>query len=132
MEAIANQSICSIEATTSKSPTYSRTVTMDPGRAAPGQIPQAQMLPQQSNPGAGYYAAPIQPQGTLPQPGIQYQGPMMVQQGFPMQLVQPQGQMFQMATPLAALNMGGAPVDCPACGQRGMTAVSYEAGGTSQ
>lgn len=72
---------------------------------------------------------PLQQQNTYPaavQMGpvpVQAPGIMFVQQG---------GPQYQMATPLAALNQGPAPVDCPSCGQRAMTAVTYEAGGTTQ
>jgi len=98
----------------------------------PQQYQQAHIQPvhtaQQQQPVYGYQP-PLQHQGTLPQqvPGQQ----VPVQAGGPVYVQQAAGQ-FQMATPLAALNQGPAPVDCPACGQRGVTAVTYESGGTTQ
>ena len=77
----------------------------------PGQVPYQQ---QQQVPGQQQF----HPQ-QLPH---QATGPVYVQQA-------PQ---LQMTTPLAALNQGPAPVDCPACRQRGITAVNYESGGTTQ
>ncbi|KAI9696803.1 MAG: hypothetical protein M1836_005165 [Candelina mexicana] len=39
---------------------------------------------------------------------------------------------YQTATPLHALSMGPAPVDCPACGKREVTRVTFENGNTTQ
>ncbi|KAL5318779.1 hypothetical protein ACEPPN_013845 [Leptodophora sp. 'Broadleaf-Isolate-01'] len=39
---------------------------------------------------------------------------------------------YQMATPLASLQQGPAPVDCPVCGVREMTRAEYVTGGTTQ
>jgi hypothetical protein len=39
---------------------------------------------------------------------------------------------FVSAVPLQGLNIGPAPVDCPLCGVRTMTSISYEAGGQTQ
>lgn len=39
---------------------------------------------------------------------------------------------YQMATPLASLQQGPAPVDCPVCGVREMTRTEYVSGGTTQ
>jgi predicted RNA-binding Zn-ribbon protein involved in translation (DUF1610 family) len=41
------------------------------------------------------------------------------------------GQQFLQATPIPALTRGSAPVDCPICGQRKLTSVSYEVGSTT-
>ncbi|KAH6713917.1 LITAF-like zinc ribbon domain-containing protein [Leptodontidium sp. MPI-SDFR-AT-0119] len=38
---------------------------------------------------------------------------------------------YQMATPLASLQQGPAPVDCPVCGVREMTRAEYVTGGTT-
>ncbi|RPA99437.1 hypothetical protein L873DRAFT_1683883 [Choiromyces venosus 120613-1] len=51
------------------------------------------------------------------------------QQAIPMQ--QQGGQQFLQATPIPALSRGSAPVDCPICGQRKLTSVSYEVGSTT-
>lgn len=39
---------------------------------------------------------------------------------------------YQTATPLASLQQGPAPVDCPVCGVREMTKTEYVSGGTTQ
>ncbi|KAJ9652126.1 hypothetical protein H2198_008631 [Neophaeococcomyces mojaviensis] len=44
---------------------------------------------------------------------------------------QPQGQ-YQSATPIPSLGMSSAPVDCPVCGQRRLTSISYQVGNTTQ
>jgi lipopolysaccharide-induced tumor necrosis factor-alpha factor len=61
------------------------------------------------------------------------------QQQVPMQQIHPQqsqpmaGQRtYQNVTPLASLGRSAAPVDCPACGQRGMTKISHLAGNYAQ
>ncbi|ERF70700.1 hypothetical protein EPUS_02566 [Endocarpon pusillum Z07020] len=41
------------------------------------------------------------------------------------------GSQFKTATAIPNLGMGPAPVDCPSCGKRGMTRVSYQAGNTT-
>ncbi|KAH7346411.1 LITAF-like zinc ribbon domain-containing protein [Rhexocercosporidium sp. MPI-PUGE-AT-0058] len=38
---------------------------------------------------------------------------------------------YQMATPLASLQQGPAPVDCPVCGVREMTRTEFKSGGTT-
>ena len=56
------------------------------------------------------------------------------QQAIPMQHQQPMGggAQFLQATPIPALSRASAPVDCPICGQRKLTSVSYEVGSTTQ
>jgi len=39
---------------------------------------------------------------------------------------------YQNATPLASLQQGPAPVDCPVCNVREMTRTEYVSGGTTQ
>ncbi|KAF1921207.1 LITAF-like zinc ribbon domain-containing protein, partial [Ampelomyces quisqualis] len=51
------------------------------------------------------------------------------QPGMPPQ--QPSGAQYQNATPIANLNRGPAPADCPACGQRAMTNTAFETGNTT-
>jgi lipopolysaccharide-induced tumor necrosis factor-alpha factor len=41
-------------------------------------------------------------------------------------------QVYLVATPIALLNRGPAPVDCPACGRRALTTIEYESGMTTQ
>jgi len=55
------------------------------------------------------------------------------QQAIPMQQQQPMGggAQFLQATPIPALSRASAPVDCPICGQRKLTSVSYEVGSTT-
>ncbi|KAI9141491.1 kinase-like domain-containing protein [Paraphysoderma sedebokerense] len=38
---------------------------------------------------------------------------------------------FQAVTPIRSLNQGPAPIDCPMCGVRGMTAVNFETGSST-
>jgi lipopolysaccharide-induced tumor necrosis factor-alpha factor len=45
---------------------------------------------------------------------------------------QAQGRTYQNVTPLASLGRSAAPVDCPACGQRSMTRISFLAGNYTQ
>ncbi|KAF1953658.1 hypothetical protein CC80DRAFT_569124 [Byssothecium circinans] len=66
------------------------------------------------------YALPGQPQ----HPGLVAGNP-----GMPPQ--QQSGTVYQNATPIASLNRGPSPADCPACGQRAMTNISYETGNTT-
>jgi lipopolysaccharide-induced tumor necrosis factor-alpha factor len=42
------------------------------------------------------------------------------------------GRTYQNVTPLASLGRSAAPVDCPACGQRSMTKISFLAGNYTQ
>ncbi|KAG0632816.1 hypothetical protein HOY80DRAFT_1141859 [Tuber brumale] len=53
------------------------------------------------------------------------------QQVVPMQMMQGGGQQFLQATPIGALSRASAPVDCPICGQRKLTSISYEVGSTT-
>ncbi|KAG9238964.1 LITAF-like zinc ribbon domain-containing protein [Amylocarpus encephaloides] len=90
-----------------------------------------------------------QPQGIPQQPQVVYmqqspgaQSPgagqqLHQQQSIPMQQQHPQGgaapaaggvRQYQNVTPLASLSRSAAPVDCPACGQRAMTKISYLSG----
>jgi len=52
------------------------------------------------------------------------------QQSFPQQANASRNN-YQMATPLASLQQGPAPVDCPICGVREMTRTEYVSGGTT-
>lgn len=78
------------------------------------QVQYAQSPPPQQ----GAYAAPQQPQQAF-----------APAQGMPSH--QQSGTVYQNATPIASLGRGPAPADCPACGQRAMTNVSYEIGNTT-
>jgi lipopolysaccharide-induced tumor necrosis factor-alpha factor len=75
---------------------------------------------------------PQQPQGAFVQP--QQTGFDQTKgQGHPGMPPQAQsGTTYQNATPIASLNRGPAPADCPACGQRAMTNVAFETGNTTQ
>jgi len=100
-----------------------------PGQVFQGQAP-LEVSTGQAPPGqVMYYAAPMagsQQQGYPPQAVAM---PVMVQQ--PVQMQQTTTQQYQIAVPLASLNQGSAPVDCPACHQRAMTNISHEVGGTT-
>lgn len=71
------------------------------------------------------YFTPIQQQQSQPlgqQPGVQqYQ-----------QSPQPQQSQYRVGVPLSNLQDTAAPVDCPQCGTRAMTNISFESGNTTQ
>lgn len=94
------------------------------------QFQQGQMYQQPQQP-QQYVGSPVpqHPQSAYvsPQPTGQYQQPQ--NPGMPPQ--QQSGTVYQNATPIAALSRGPAPADCPACGQRAMTNVSYEVGNST-
>ncbi|KAF2813874.1 uncharacterized protein BDZ99DRAFT_553885 [Mytilinidion resinicola] len=99
------------------------------------------------------YPAPVQSPDMTGQPPVYHQDPnahlqQQYQQGQPQQPQQAYaaqghqqsglsvgqqqtGTVYQSATPIANLGRGPAPADCPACGQRAMTSVSYEVGNTT-
>ena len=52
-------------------------------------------------------------------------------QDYPQQFIAPKNN-YQNATPLASLQQGPAPVDCPVCNVREMTRTEYVSGGTTQ
>jgi len=49
----------------------------------------------------------------------------------PQQQMPAQARQFQTAMAIPNLGMGAAPVDCPMCGQRAVTSISYHAGNTT-
>lgn len=107
-------------------------VYTDPNQQAQFQQGQMYQQPQQ-------YAGspqPQQPQGAYMQPQAtgfqQQQQPQQPQANPGMPPQQQSGTVYQNATPIASLNRSPAPADCPACGQRAMTNVSYEIGNTTQ
>ncbi|USP73646.1 hypothetical protein yc1106_00920 [Curvularia clavata] len=78
------------------------------------------------------YAADGQPQQYMqpqPQPHIQPDHQAAGAPGMPPQ--QMPGQQYQSATPIANLQRGPAPADCPACGQRALTNTSFVTGNTT-
>jgi len=90
------------------------------GQPAPGYTSNAHIQQVQQPPGAvltdkQQYAPQVQQQ--------QYQQPVQVQAP---------ASNYQTAMPLASLQAFPAPVDCPVCGVRQMTAVSEEIGGYTQ
>src|SRR5271154_4560642 len=48
------------------------------------------------------------------------------------QLMPAQPRQFQNTMAIPNLGMGAAPVDCPICGSRAMTSISYHSGNTTQ
>ena len=92
-----------------------------------GQPMYAQPQQQQSYTGS---PPPQQPQGAYIQPQQTGFDQTKGHPGMPPQAQS--GTVYQNATPIASLNRGPAPADCPACGQRSMTNVSYETGNTTQ
>ncbi|KAF2190913.1 hypothetical protein K469DRAFT_719872 [Zopfia rhizophila CBS 207.26] len=97
-----------------------------PANAQPMMQNQAYGQPQQMQ-----YAQspPQQPQGAYMQPQQTGQFQQPQNPGMPPQ--QQSGTVYQNVTPIASLNRSPAPADCPACGQRAMTNVSYEIGNTT-
>ncbi|KAF2733072.1 hypothetical protein EJ04DRAFT_513509 [Polyplosphaeria fusca] len=98
------------------------------------QYQQNQMYgqPQQQQQQYGGSPPPQQPQGAYMSPqqtGGYQQHHAQQNPGMPPQ--QPSGTVYQNATPIASLNRSAAPADCPACGQRAMTNVSYEVGNST-
>lgn len=95
---------------------------------APEQQPQQTGYSQQSY--------PQQPQETYqqnaPQQNIPQQQQTAYKQDIPAQNNIAQRNNYQMATPLASLQQGPAPVDCPVCGVRKMTRTEFVSGGTTQ
>jgi len=90
---------------------------------------QPQQTYQQNGPQHSY---PQQPQQTFQQNGPQpsYHQQEAPKQGFPQNNASRNN--YQTATPLASLQQGPAPVDCPACGVREMTRTEFVSGGTTQ
>lgn len=72
---------------------------------------------------AGYFVPTQQQQN-------QQQAPVMPQQQ--QQPIQPQQSQYRVGVPLSNLQDTAAPVDCPQCGTRAMTNISFESGNTTQ
>ncbi|PVH91924.1 hypothetical protein DM02DRAFT_620229 [Periconia macrospinosa] len=87
----------------------------------PGQMYAQPQQPQQAYAGS---PPPAQQQQAYPQPGQPGAHPGMPPQA-------QSGTQYQSATPIASLNRGPAPADCPACGQRSMTNTAFETGNTT-
>ncbi|MCJ1344342.1 Nucleobindin-1 [Peltigera leucophlebia] len=110
-----------------------------------GQHPQPIVSPQGYPPQEGYqqqgvasphgdikqegYFTPIQQQQTHP---IGQQQPVLQQQQQQQQPLQPQQSQYRVGVPLSNLQDTAAPVDCPQCGTRAMTNISFESGNTTQ
>lgn len=104
-----------------------------------GQHPQMQQASPQGIPQQPQVVYMQQSPGIPGQPGHPQTGIPMQQTGQPGQqagVAAPggaQGQRtYQNVTPLASLGRSPAPVDCPACGQRQMTRISFLAGNYTQ
>ncbi|TVY39417.1 Lipopolysaccharide-induced tumor necrosis factor-alpha factor-like protein [Lachnellula occidentalis] len=122
---------------------YYQPQPQQPGQGQPQvvyvQTPPPSGFPPQSPPTPGF--SPQQQQAGVPQQ--QYFDPKgypqaQTQQVHPQHPQQPQhpqvqgqapGRTYQNVTPLPSLGRSPAPVDCPACGQRSMTRITYVAGG---
>lgn len=99
--------------------------------------PAYSMNPSQSPVPTPQYVKSPEVQIVSPDAQVQamYQIPM--QQAYMPQAYMPQTTVttqsrYKSATPIAALGRSAAPVDCPACGHRELTLISYEAGNTTQ
>ncbi|KAI9854183.1 MAG: hypothetical protein M1824_000562 [Vezdaea acicularis] len=88
----------------------------------------------------GSYGMPQQPMGSpgpkpMMQPQMQHVGSNMSQPGMQQPQAAPMAapgqRQYMNATPLTVLNRGAAPVDCPACGHRGLTRTTFETGNTT-
>jgi hypothetical protein len=75
------------------------------------------------------YDAPPEPARSKPY--VQEPVPPIQQQQYIPQQMNPQ-QTYMNASPLNALTMGSAPVDCPLCGVRAMTRIEFVAGSQTQ
>jgi lipopolysaccharide-induced tumor necrosis factor-alpha factor len=109
--------------------TNSHTVPMQAYPEAAGQA-QPPVYAQDGN--AQHYAqqVPTSYAGTPPPQQATYAQPHpQPEPGMPPQ--QMAGTQYQTATPLANLQRGPAPADCPACGQRALTNTSFETGNTT-
>src|ERR1700733_4832246 len=97
---------------------------------------QSQPIAYQQQHQMGYppQQAPFNQQATYPQQPNQQQAfhPQMVQQPMPGQPMPGQPRQFQNTIAIPNLSMGAAPVDCPICGSRAMTSISYHTGNTTQ
>ena len=91
-------------------------------QGTPGQYPQQAYFPPQGQPQQPPPGYPQQPQ----------MDPASPQGGQPLNPQMYPGHPQAYGTPLVSLNAQPAPVACPHCGHRGMTAVSYESGGFTQ
>lgn len=89
------------------------------------QFPQQQTMYTQPAQAPAGSPAPQHPQGAYMQPDHSH----AAQPGMPPQ--QQSGNAYQTATPLINLSRSPAPADCPACGQRALTNVSFETGNTT-
>ncbi|KAF9740375.1 hypothetical protein PMIN04_006684 [Paraphaeosphaeria minitans] len=129
-----NQYPTSPDAAHQQPPTYHQ----DPNAQA--QFQQSQMYQQptgQSYPGSPppqqYVSTPPPQQEHQGQfaPGVEQKGATHPPQNPGMPPQQQSGTVYQNAVPLMNLNRSPAPVDCPACGQRAMTATQLETGNTT-
>jgi len=106
---------------------------MSPAGMSPYQSPPV-AYQQQNQMGYPPQQVPFNQQPMYPQQPNQQQAfhPQMVPQ--PMQGQPMQGQpmrQFQNTIAIPNLTMGAAPVDCPICGARAMTSISYHSGNTT-
>lgn len=94
------------------------------------------MAPQGYQPQEGYQQQGVaSPHGDVKQEG--YFTPIQQQQTQPIGQQQPpppqpQQSQYRVGVPLSNLQDTAAPVDCPQCGTRAMTNVSFESGNTTQ
>ncbi|KAF2473077.1 uncharacterized protein BDR25DRAFT_302093 [Lindgomyces ingoldianus] len=116
---------------TGQQPSAQPPVYQDPNQ--PPAQPHMQQNQMYAQPQMQYAQSPPpqQPQGAYMQPQQPAQFPQQQQHAPGMPPQQQSGTVYQNATPIASLNRSPAPADCPACGQRAMTNVSYEIGNTT-
>ena len=87
----------------------------------PNQIPMQQQQHMYGQPPPQQYQGGPVPNGQPQQMGGGVSNP-----------AQNDGSQFKTATAIPNLGMGPSPVDCPSCGKRGMTRISYHPGNTTQ
>jgi lipopolysaccharide-induced tumor necrosis factor-alpha factor len=96
------------------------------------------MVPTPLSPAPSYaQGSGTPPQDNIRSPPLQqsYPDPKPVQQPVqppPQQPFIQQRQTYAASVPMQALNQGPAPVDCPLCGVRALTNISFESGSSTQ
>jgi hypothetical protein len=99
------------------------------------QQPMAQTFPQQQfQQQQPVFQQQQQQQDIYPQQQqqIPQQQQLAQQQFVPQQFPPQQQQQLRTAVPIAALSRSAVPIDCPSCGQRAVTVISYRSGDNTQ
>ncbi|KAF4546699.1 Lipopolysaccharide-induced transcription factor regulating tumor necrosis factor [Lasiodiplodia theobromae] len=98
----------------------------------PSQQPPAPMYPDHTGSTSPHQQYTIQPDHAYhQQPPYDHNQYYAQQQQQQQQQQHPGAQQYRTATPIANLNRSPAPVDCPACGHRALTATTFQTGNTT-